>query len=168
MILKRADERRSANAIEAAGARAEKQMAHYLERTFHDDPNIFVYHDIRFEMEGDAAQIDHLVLYTCGFLIIESKSVTSTIRVNEMEKVSRALHRLFVENGSVVRTPPGAAWKSSIASSLALPERMSHVSSHSSNDFVCTVETSVSSRPARRSSPSSAGMPPARCTSSMW
>ncbi len=82
--------------------------------------------------------------------------------------VSSALQRLFVENGSVVRTPPGAAWKSSIASSDALPERMSHVSSHSSKLLVWTVETSVSSRPARRSSPSSAGIPPARWTSSMW
>ncbi|SLH65868.1 Uncharacterised protein [Mycobacteroides abscessus subsp. abscessus] len=82
--------------------------------------------------------------------------------------VSSEDHRLSVENGSVVRTPPGAAWNSSIASAEALPERMSQVSSHSSSVGVCTVVTSVCSRPARRSSPRMAGMPPARCTSSMW
>lgn len=89
MILKQAEERYPVNAIEAAGARAEKQMAHYLDRAFRDVPDVFVYHDIRFEMDGDAAQIDHLVLYTCGFHIVESKSVTSSIRVNERDEWSR-------------------------------------------------------------------------------
>lgn len=85
MILKRADERHPANALEAAGVKAEKQMAHYLDRAFLDDPDVFVFHDIRFELDGDTAQIDHLILYTCGFHIVESKSVTSTIRVNEQD-----------------------------------------------------------------------------------
>lgn len=89
MILKRADDRFANNAFEEAGLRAERQMAHYLDRAFSDDPEIFVFHDLRLELKGEAAQIDHLVMYTCGFHLIESKSVTSSIRVNERDEWAR-------------------------------------------------------------------------------
>ena len=52
--------------------------------------------------------------------------------------VSRVDQRLSVENGSVVRTPPGAAWNSSSASSVAVPPRMSQSASHSSRSGECT------------------------------
>jgi hypothetical protein len=76
--------------------------------------------------------------------------------------------RFSVENASVVRTPPGAAWKSSTARSDGEAARMSHSDSHCSIEGECTVRTSSCSSPARHSSPRMAGMPPARCTSSMW
>ena len=82
--------------------------------------------------------------------------------------VSRLAQRFAVENGSTVRTPPGAAWYSSIAASEALPPRTSHSSSQVCRVGACTACTSPSSRPPRFSSPRIAGMPPARCTSSMW
>jgi len=61
-------------------------MAHYLRRALADDPEIFVLHDLRLEVEDDtkeALQIDHLVLHRHGFILIESKSVTGRILVNE-------------------------------------------------------------------------------------
>jgi hypothetical protein len=82
--------------------------------------------------------------------------------------VSKEDQRFSVENASVVRTPPGAAWNSSSASSDGFSARMSQVDSHCSIDGECTDCTPVLSRPPRYSSPRIAGIPPARCTSSMW
>ena len=81
--------------------------------------------------------------------------------------VSSDSQRLSVEKGSIVRTPPGAAWNSSTAFSVAVPLRMSQSAMYCSSDGECTEWTSVSNRPPRYSSPRIAGMPPARCTCSM-
>lgn len=86
MIIKERnpEEHRETDKYSVAGAKAEEQMAFYLRRAFSEDPNIFVFNDLRFEDEsGDAAQIDHLVLHRHGFVIIESKSVSTGVSVNE-------------------------------------------------------------------------------------
>ena len=72
-----------------AGANGERQMAHYLHRHLADDAEVHVLHDLRLrdpeqpEQTGDAGtcQIDHLVIHRWGMFIIESKSVTSEVRV---------------------------------------------------------------------------------------
>ena len=50
-----------------------------------------VFHDLRLPdaAGGDAAQIDHLVLYRGGLVLIESKSVTSAVRINREDEFSR-------------------------------------------------------------------------------
>ena len=68
----------------------------------------------------------------------------------------------------MVRTPPGAAWYSSTASSVTDGERRSQASRNSPSEELCTVCTPGFSSPARFSSPRMPGMPPARCTSSTW
>lgn len=74
-----------------AGARAEAQMAFYLKRAFGDAKDVLVLHDLRLSNQdgSDAAQIDHLVLHTGGMVIIESKSVTSEVSINENHEFSR-------------------------------------------------------------------------------
>lgn len=72
-----------------AGHRAEEQMAFYLRRAFGEDPNIKVINGLRLERRGEVAQIDHLLISTHGFILIESKSVTTQIRVNEQGEWSR-------------------------------------------------------------------------------
>jgi hypothetical protein len=81
--------------------------------------------------------------------------------------VSRVSHRSDCENAVADRTQPGAACHSSTASADGEPPRRSQVFSHSSTESLCTVWTFSFSRPARYSSPRIAGIPPARCTSSM-
>ena len=44
--------------------------------------DVRVFHGLRLEHAGDAAQIDHLVLHRWGMILIESKSVTTRVRVN--------------------------------------------------------------------------------------
>ena len=57
-------------------------MAHYLDRHFGDAKDVFVLHDLRVVLEGEAAQMDHLVLHAFGAAIVESKSVSTSVRVN--------------------------------------------------------------------------------------
>ncbi|MCY4104243.1 MAG: nuclease-related domain-containing protein [bacterium] len=72
-----------------AGVTAERQMAHYLHRSFSEDPDVFVLHGLRLEdpdqpeHDGSAGvcQIDHLLVHRFGFFIIESKAVSGEVRV---------------------------------------------------------------------------------------
>ncbi len=75
--------------FQRAGDDAERQMAFYLKRAFADDPSLHVFHNLRLEDGGDATQIDHLVLHRNGAILIESKSVTSSVRINERDEWSR-------------------------------------------------------------------------------
>jgi Nuclease-related domain len=93
MIVKErlSNEHDDTDANSAAGARAEAQMAFYLKRAFGDAKDVLVLHDLRLPSKdgSDAAQIDHLVLHTGGMVIVESKSVTSEVSVNENHEFSR-------------------------------------------------------------------------------
>lgn len=82
MILKELDAFVAADKFGAAGRKAEEQIAFYLKRGFARDPEIHVFNGIRLEHEGDAAQIDHLVLHPHGFVIVESKSVSDAVQID--------------------------------------------------------------------------------------
>ena len=72
-----------------AGVEAERQMAHYLHRKFHDDPATHLLHGLRLEdltqPEQDGSpgvcQIDHLMVHRWGMFVIESKSASEEVRV---------------------------------------------------------------------------------------
>ena len=83
MIVKELDVFASADKLMKAGRVAEEQMVFYLRRSFSSDRHIHVFNGIRLEKDDDAAQIDHLILHKYGIIIIESKSVTTQIKVNE-------------------------------------------------------------------------------------
>ena len=83
MIVKDKDAISNATKNEAKGEAAEKQMAFYLNRQFADAKDVFVFNDLRIERNGEFAQMDHLIVHQFGFIIIESKSVTGSITVNE-------------------------------------------------------------------------------------
>jgi len=72
----------SGDALRRAGRAAEEQMAFYLRRAFKDDADTRVLNGLRVEHNGEVAQIDHLVLHPFGLVIVESKSVTATVRIN--------------------------------------------------------------------------------------
>ncbi len=66
-----------------AGRKAEEQMAFYLKRFFASRPDVFVLNGIRLEQDGDAAQMDHLVLHRYGVIVVESKSVAGKIQIKD-------------------------------------------------------------------------------------
>jgi len=81
---------KNAGRLEEAGAAAEQQMAFYMEREFGVSPGIHVLHDLRLELGGgDAVQIDHLVIHSHGMIIIESKSVSSEVTVDQRDEWTR-------------------------------------------------------------------------------
>lgn len=82
MILKPYVDREERDPRRAAGRRAERQMAHYLDRHFHDRKKLHVLHDVRIEHDGEVAQMDHLVVHGFGVAIVESKSVSTSVRIN--------------------------------------------------------------------------------------
>lgn len=66
----------------AAGQKHEATVDYYLQRELSDLPSVRVFHDVRIEHGGFKAQIDHLVLYPRGFVLIESKSIYGSVKVN--------------------------------------------------------------------------------------
>lgn len=89
MILKEIDKKVASTKLEKYGQNAEKQMSHYLKRAFQGNKEIFVINDLRLVMNDDVAQIDHLIIHRFGFIIVESKSVTSKISINEYGEWTR-------------------------------------------------------------------------------
>lgn len=83
LIAKQTDEKSNLDKFQYCGYEAEKQMGFYLKRAFQKDNEIIVINDMRLEMGKDIAQIDHLVIHKYGFIVIESKSVTSEVSINE-------------------------------------------------------------------------------------
>lgn len=89
MIAKEYTPPATTDRFQKAGDEAELQMAHYLKRAFGSDPNVHVFNNLRLEHEGEIAQIDHLIFHRAGFILIESKSVTSSVRINERDEWAR-------------------------------------------------------------------------------
>ena len=97
MVTKEIDFKYIENKYQKNGYNAEKQMAFYLKRFFSDSDELFIINDLRLEYEGEIAQIDHLIIHRYGFIIIESKSVTSKIVINEYNE--------WVRNGRGMQSP---------------------------------------------------------------
>ena len=93
MILKEAENIKSSDKYAQAGFAAEKQMAFYLKRAFENDPKVLIVNGIRLEQSDDAAQIDHLLLHEYGMIIIESKSVTTQVSINDHGEWSRQFNQ---------------------------------------------------------------------------
>ena len=50
----------------------------------------YIFNDLRFEFNDEIAQIDHLILYPYGFILIESKSITGEVKVNNNQEWMRS------------------------------------------------------------------------------
>lgn len=83
MILKEPDNLNTDDKYLKAGHSAEKQMAFYLQRAFANEDMIAVLNGIRIQTENDVCQIDHLIIHEYGMIIVESKSVTSKVKIND-------------------------------------------------------------------------------------
>jgi hypothetical protein len=78
------------NPMANAGQEQEKNVSFYLRRAFKNDPQVFVFNDIKLTYDDEQAQIDHLIVYPYGFILIESKSITGVVSVNERGEWSRS------------------------------------------------------------------------------
>ena len=83
MIRKELDPFEGAGKFEYAGRKAEEQMAFYLRRFFSSSVDVDVLNYLRIDLQGEVAQMDHLVLHPFGLLIVESKSVSDGVQITD-------------------------------------------------------------------------------------
>lgn len=66
------------------GIQGERDAAFYLNSHFKDSDNHVVIHDLRVEVDGDVAQIDHLVFYRAGGIyLFETKNYGGSLLIND-------------------------------------------------------------------------------------
>lgn len=90
MILKTKTLQNTQTPQTMAGQKQEQDVAFYLRRAFKDHPEVLVINDFRFTFNGETAQIDHLIIYTYGFVLIESKSIKGHVDVNQHGEWTRS------------------------------------------------------------------------------
>lgn len=73
-----------------AGRRHEQDVDFHLRRGLVGENKIHLFKNLKFEVHGETAQIDHLLLHKYGFIIIESKSVYGEVTVNSSGEWSRS------------------------------------------------------------------------------
>lgn len=83
MIFKNKEERVQRSTNEKKGDAAESQMAFYLRRYFSDSSEIHVLNDVYLTLNDEVAQIDHLVISPYRLWIIESKSVSGRLVIQD-------------------------------------------------------------------------------------
>jgi hypothetical protein len=90
LIIKSKEATTSTDVRQLAGDKQEQDVAFFLRRAYKGHEKVFVFNDLRFEHNDEIAQIDHLILYPYGFVLIESKSITGEIKVNKSEEWARS------------------------------------------------------------------------------
>lgn len=66
------------------GIAGERDAAHYLDNYLKDDPDRALLHDLRFSVDGEVVQIDHMVITRSVFVyLLETKNFNGNLRINE-------------------------------------------------------------------------------------
>ena len=66
------------------GIQGEKDSAHYLDSYFKNSENHVVLHDLRFVLDGEVAQIDHLIINRgLGMYLVETKNYAGNLVIND-------------------------------------------------------------------------------------
>jgi hypothetical protein len=90
MILKTKTLKMTKTPQTIAGQKQEQDVAFFLRRAFKDNPEVLVINDFKFSFNNETAQIDHLIVYTYGFVLIESKSIKGHVKVNNQGEWTRS------------------------------------------------------------------------------
>ncbi len=64
------------------GLKGEAEAAYYINAHYADDPNFAVLHDLRIVVDGEVAQIDHLLLGRVCVYLLETKNFKGDIAIN--------------------------------------------------------------------------------------
>lgn len=66
------------------GIQGKRESAHYLDHYFKDAENHVLLHDLRFVIEGEVTQIDHLILARAGNVyLLETKNYACNLVIND-------------------------------------------------------------------------------------
>lgn len=86
-----------------AGQKQEQDVAFFLRRAFKDNPEVLVINDFKFSFNDETAQIDHLIVYTYGFVLIESKSIKGHVKVNSQGEWTRSYNNQWSGMSSPIK-----------------------------------------------------------------
>ena len=103
MILKDKTLQNAVSPTAKAGQKQEQDVAFFLRRAFKDHKQVYVINDFKFTHNGETAQIDHLIVYTYGFVLIESKSIKGEVKVNDLGEWTRSLNSKWVGMASPIK-----------------------------------------------------------------
>lgn len=103
MILKDKKATSALNPRLDAGIKQELDVAFYLRRAYKNSPSVMVFNDLMIHYDDETAQIDHLLVYKYGFIIIESKSIKGHVVVNAQAEWTRSVGNLWVGMPSPIR-----------------------------------------------------------------
>ncbi|HMO46078.1 MAG TPA: nuclease-related domain-containing protein [Rubrivivax sp.] len=71
------------------GMAGERDAAHYLDNYLKDDADRVLLHDLRFQVDGDVIQIDHMVITRSLYVyLLETKNFNGNLRINEFGEFS--------------------------------------------------------------------------------
>ena len=70
------------------GLQGEKDAAYYIDSIYRDSPFTAVLHDFRIEIDGETAQIDHLIISHLFAILFETKNFNGNIRINDYGEFS--------------------------------------------------------------------------------
>ena len=71
------------------GTQGENAAAHYLDSYFRDSKNHALIHDLRIDVDGHVAQIDHLIISRClDFYLLETKNFSGNLSITEQGEFS--------------------------------------------------------------------------------
>ena len=80
------------------GIQGERDAAHYIDNVFRNSDKIAVIHDLRISVDGEVAQIDHLLVHRAlRFYLLESKNYNGNVQINDRGEfsVSYGQERLY-------------------------------------------------------------------------
>jgi transcription elongation factor Elf1 len=103
MILKDKTLQNAVSPTAKAGQKQEQDVAFFLRRAFKDHKQVYVINDFKFTHNDETAQIDHLIVYTFGFILIESKSITGEVKVNDLGEWTRSLNNKWSGMASPIK-----------------------------------------------------------------
>lgn len=73
----------------ARGVKTENEAAYLIDFHFGPSKNMMVLHDLRLELNGRVAQIDHILINRlCEVYVLETKSFSSGLLINELGEFS--------------------------------------------------------------------------------
>lgn len=90
MILKTKSPQNAKSAQAIAGQQQEQNVAFFLRRAYKGNPEVLVINDFKFSFNDETAQIDHLIVYPYGFVLLESKSIKGHVKVNKQQEWTRS------------------------------------------------------------------------------
>lgn len=73
-----------------AGEQHESQVSYFLNRYFGSNESYRILNNLVIEVNGFNSQIDHLIIYKAGFIVVESKSIQGSVRVNSLGEWERS------------------------------------------------------------------------------